>query len=332
MSAAALLRVDHLVKHFERTRGLAQVLAGAKRSVVHAVNGVSLTLQRGETLGLIGESGCGKSTLGRSILRLVEPDAGVIEFDGQDLAGLSAPAMARMRSRLQIIFQDPYASLNPRKSIREIVALPLKLHGDLPADEVNARVEAILARVGFRPDQFDRYPHQFSGGQRQRIGIARALVSKPDLVVCDEPVSALDVSIKAQILQLLGELKAEFNLTYLFVSHDIAAVGHLADRIAVMYLGRIVEIGRTADIINSPRHPYTRALLSAVPRLEPGAARTRIVLRGDLPSPMAPPGGCPFHTRCPEADERCAAEAPQFLPLDGSVTHSVSCWRSAPRE
>jgi peptide/nickel transport system ATP-binding protein/oligopeptide transport system ATP-binding protein len=332
MSAAALLRVEDLVKHFERTRGLAQVLAGAKRSVVHAVNGVSLTLQRGETLGLIGESGCGKSTLGRSILRLVEPDAGVIEFDGQDLAGLSAPAMARMRSRLQIIFQDPYASLNPRKSIREIVALPLKLHGDLPAAEVNARVEAILARVGFRPDQFDRYPHQFSGGQRQRIGIARALVSKPDLVVCDEPVSALDVSIKAQILQLLGELKAEFNLTYLFVSHDIAAVGHLADRIAVMYLGRIVEIGRTADIINSPRHPYTRALLSAVPRLEPGAARTRIVLRGDLPSPMAPPGGCPFHTRCPEADERCAAEAPQFLPLDGSVTHSVSCWRSAPRE
>jgi peptide/nickel transport system ATP-binding protein/oligopeptide transport system ATP-binding protein len=332
MSAAALLRVEDLVKHFERTRGLAQVLAGAKRSVVHAVNGVSLTLQRGETLGLIGESGCGKSTLGRSILRLVEPDAGVIEFDGQDLAALSAPAMARMRSRLQIIFQDPYASLNPRKSIREIVALPLKLHGDLPAAEVNARVEAILARVGFRPDQFDRYPHQFSGGQRQRIGIARALVSKPDLVVCDEPVSALDVSIKAQILQLLGELKAEFNLTYLFVSHDIAAVGHLADRIAVMYLGRIVEIGRTADIINSPRHPYTRALLSAVPRLEPGAARTRIVLRGDLPSPMAPPGGCPFHTRCPEADERCAAEAPQFLPLDGSVTHSVSCWRSAPRE
>ena len=332
MSAAALLRVEDLVKHFERTRGLAQVLAGAKRSVVHAVNGVSLTLQRGETLGLIGESGCGKSTLGRSILRLVEPDDGVIEFDGQDLAGLSAPAMARMRSRLQIIFQDPYASLNPRKSIREIVGLPLKLHGDLPAAELDARVEAILARVGFRPDQFDRYPHQFSGGQRQRIGIARALVSKPDLVVCDEPVSALDVSIKAQILQLLGELKTEFNLTYLFVSHDIAAVGHLADRIAVMYLGRIVEIGRTADIINSPRHPYTRALLSAVPRLEPGAARTRIVLRGDLPSPMAPPGGCPFHTRCPEADHRCAVEAPEFLPLDGSASHSVSCWRSVPHE
>lgn len=332
MSAAALLRVEHLVKHFERPRDLAQVLAGAKRSVVHAVNGVSLTLRRGETLGLIGESGCGKSTLGRSVLRLVEPDAGVIEFDGQDLTRLSAPAMARMRSRLQIIFQDPYASLNPRKSIREIVALPLKLHGNLPATETNARVEAILARVGFRPDQFDRYPHQFSGGQRQRIGIARALVSKPDLVVCDEPVSALDVSIKAQILQLLGELKTEFNLTYLFVSHDIAAVGHLADRIAVMYLGRIVEIGPTADIINSPQHPYTRALLSAVPRLEPGTARTRMVLRGDLPSPLAPPGGCPFHTRCPEADQRCAVEAPDFLPLDGSASHCVSCWRSAPRE
>ncbi len=330
--SAALLRVEGLVKHFERPRGLAQVLAGERRSVVHAVNGVSLTLRRGETLGLIGESGCGKSTLGRSILRLVEPGAGRIEFDGHELTGLAPAAMARMRSRLQIIFQDPYASLNPRKSIREIVALPLKLHGDLPAAEVDARVEAILARVGFRPDQFDRYPHQFSGGQRQRIGIARALVSKPDLVVCDEPVSALDVSIKAQILQLLGELKTEFNLTYLFVSHDIAAVGHLADRIAVMYLGRIVELGPTAQIINAPRHPYTRALLSAVPRLEPGGARTRMVLRGDLPSPLAVPGGCPFHTRCPEADQRCGEQAPEFLPMEGDASHCVSCFRSAPRE
>jgi oligopeptide/dipeptide ABC transporter ATP-binding protein len=329
---APLLRVDHLVKHFERRRSLAQLLAGEQRSVVHAVNGVSLTLRRGETLGLIGESGCGKSTLGRSILRLIEPDGGLIEFDGQSLTALSPPAMARLRSRLQIIFQDPYASLNPRKSIRQIVALPLKLHGDLAAAEVDARVEAILARVGFRPDQFDRYPHQFSGGQRQRIGIARALVSKPDLVVCDEPVSALDVSIKAQILELLGELKAEFNLTYLFVSHDIAAVGHLADRIAVMYLGEIVEVGPTAQIIKAPRHPYTQALLSAVPRLDPKAARARLVLRGDLPSPLKPPGGCKFHTRCPLADERCASDAPALLPLEGGAGHCVACWRSPSHE
>jgi oligopeptide/dipeptide ABC transporter ATP-binding protein len=329
---APLLRVDHLVKHFERRRSLAQLLAGEQRSVVHAVNGVSLTLRRGETLGLIGESGCGKSTLGRSILRLIEPDGGLIEFDGQSLTALSPPAMARLRSRLQIIFQDPYASLNPRKSIRQIVALPLQLHGGLAAAEVDARVEEILARVGFRPDQFDRYPHQFSGGQRQRIGIARALVSKPDLVVCDEPVSALDVSIKAQILELLGELKAEFNLTYLFVSHDIAAVGHLADRIAVMYLGEIVEVGPTAQIIKAPRHPYTQALLSAVPRLDPKAARARLVLRGDLPSPLKPPGGCKFHTRCPLADERCASDAPALLPLEGGAGHCVACWRSPSHE
>jgi oligopeptide/dipeptide ABC transporter ATP-binding protein len=325
---APLLRVEGLVKHFERPRSLAQRLTGEKRSVVHALNGVTLDVERGETLGLIGESGCGKSTLGRSILRLIEPNSGRTVFDGQDLSTMKAGEIMRMRSRLQIIFQDPYASLNPRKSIREIVSLPLQLHGSDSAEESNAQVERILERVGFRPDQFDRYPHQFSGGQRQRIGIARALVSRPALVVCDEPVSALDVSIKAQILELLGELKAEFNLTYIFVSHDIAAVGHLADRIAVMYLGEIVEIGRTMDIINQPQHPYTQALLSAVPRLVPDATRTRTVLRGDLPSPLNPPSGCKFHTRCPVAMPECASQAPRLTPLKLETTNSVACLRS----
>lgn len=324
---APLLRVEGLVKHFERPRSLAQRLTGEKRSVVHALNGVTLDVERGETLGLIGESGCGKSTLGRSILRLVEPSGGRTVFDGQDLSVMNAGDMMRMRSRLQIIFQDPYASLNPRKSIREIVSLPLQLHGNDSAEENIAQVERILARVGFRPDQFDRYPHQFSGGQRQRIGIARALVSRPALVVCDEPVSALDVSIKAQILELLGELKAEFNLTYIFVSHDIASVGHLADRIAVMYLGEIVELGRTLDIINHPQHPYTQALLSAVPRLVPDTTRTRTVLSGDLPSPLNPPSGCKFHTRCPVAMPECTAQAPRLDHLKLDAAHSVACLR-----
>ena len=325
-----LLRVNGLVKHFERPRSLAQRLVGEPRSVVHAVNGINLDIRRGETLGLIGESGCGKSTLGRTLLRLVEPSAGSILFDGQELTGLAPRPMAKLRSRLQIIFQDPYASLNPRKSIRDIVALPLRIHGQLTEDEIQARVSAILLRVGFRNDQFDRYPHQFSGGQRQRIGIARALVSRPDLVVCDEPVSALDVSIKAQILELLGELKAEFGLTYLFVSHDIASVGHLADRIAVMYLGQIVEIGHTQDIIDRPQHPYTQALLSAVPRLEPGTQRERLVLKGDLPSPLNPPSGCAFHTRCPVAMDSCSRRVPSLTPLAERPAHSVSCWKGHP--
>jgi oligopeptide/dipeptide ABC transporter ATP-binding protein len=327
VNTTPLLRAQGLTRHFERPRSLAQRLAREPRSVVHAVNGVDLTLWRGETLGLIGESGCGKSTLGRALLRLVEPGAGQLEFDGQDLLSLSPRQMRQMRARLQIIFQDPYASLNPRKSVRQIVALPLQLHGGLGAAEIDARVEAMLARVGFRPEQYDRYPHQFSGGQRQRIGIARALVSRPDLVVCDEPVSALDVSIKAQILELLAELKAEFSLTYLFVSHDIAAVGHIADRIAVMYLGRIVEIGPAAQLIEAPRHPYTQSLLSAVPRLAPGAPRQRVVLHGDLPSPLAPPSGCAFHTRCPVAMTSCSQSVPPLRALPGAPSHRVACLR-----
>ena len=324
---APLVRLEGLSKRFERPRSLAQRLTGAKRSIVHAVHEVDLDILRGETLGLIGESGCGKSTLGRSLLRLVEPSAGRVLFDGQDLRALSAAKMMRMRSRLQIIFQDPYASLNPRKSIRQIVALPLQLRRELPPDAVDARVEAVLERVGFRPDQFDRYPHQFSGGQRQRIGIARALVSRPELVVCDEAVSALDVSIKAQILELLAELKAEFGLTYLFVSHDIAAVGHIAQRIAVMYLGEIVEVGPVRQVIDAPRHPYTQALLSAVPRLQATHERKRIVLQGDLPSPLNPPGGCRFHTRCPVAMPACRSTHPTLQSRDGDALHRVACLR-----
>lgn len=325
-----LLRVNGLVKQFERPRSLVQRLMGEPRSVVHAVNGINLDIRRGETIGLIGESGCGKSTLGRTLLRLVEPTSGSILFDGQELTSLAERPMSRLRSRLQIIFQDPYASLNPRKSMREIVSLPLRIHGHLTEEVIQEQVSVILLRMGFRSDQFDRYPHQFSGGQRQRIGIARALVTRPDLVVCDEPVSALDVSIKAQILELLGELKTEFNLTYLFVSHDIATVGHLADRIAVMYLGQIVEIGRTQDIIDHPQHPYTQALLSAVPRLEPGVKRVRMMLKGDLPSPLRPPSGCTFHTRCPVAMDACSRSLPSLQLLADNAEHSVSCRKIHP--
>jgi oligopeptide/dipeptide ABC transporter ATP-binding protein len=323
-----LLRIVQLVKQFERPRSLAQRLLGQPRTTVHAVNGVDLEIRRGETLGLIGESGCGKSTLGRAVLRLIEPSAGRIFFAGQELTHLPSGPMTRLREKLQIIFQDPYASLNPRKSIRDIVALPLRLYGQLSSVEIDQQVEEILTRVGFRSDQFDRYPHQFSGGQRQRIGIARALVSRPDLVVCDEPVSALDVSIKAQILELLSELKKEFNLTYLFVSHDIATVGHLADRIAVMYLGKIVEIGQAADVIHRPQHPYTQALLSAVPRLIPGQQRQRILLKGDLPSPMSLPLGCAFSSRCPVAMDVCREQSPSLTSSITSAEHQVSCWKS----
>lgn len=321
----SILSVRGLVKHYEKNRSLVERMLGKPRSVVHAVNNVSLDVRRGETLGLIGESGCGKSTLGRTVLRLHEPTAGTIRFDGSDMTALDARSLMRLRPRMQIVFQDPYASLNPRKTVREIVGMPLLIQGMADAAQRNERVHAMLRRVGLRDDQFGRYPHQFSGGQRQRIGIARALITHPDLVVCDEPVSALDVSIKAQILELLSELKAELGLTYLFISHDIAVVAHLADRIAVMYLGEIVEVGETHDIMQSPRHPYTRALMSAVPRVEAHGRRQRIVLKGDLPSPLAPPSGCKFHTRCPDAMPQCTTRAPQALAMNATGTHQAAC-------
>ena len=320
-----ILTVTRLVKHYEQSRSIADRLTGKPQTTVHAVNDVSFVIERGETLGLIGESGCGKSTLGRAILRLHEPTSGSVQFDGTDITALNDKAMTKMRSRMQIVFQDPYASLNPRRTVKQIVGLPLSIQGTATPAERDERVQAMLKRVGLRADQFARYPHQFSGGQRQRIGIARALITRPDLVICDEPVSALDVSIKAQILELLSDLKAEFGLTYLFISHDIAVVGYLADRIAVMYLGEIVEIGPTREVMESPKHPYTRALMSAVPRVEIQGKRQRIVLKGDLPSPLHPPAGCKFHTRCPNVMPECSIRAPKAIAMNAGGTHLVAC-------
>ena len=325
MMRPPILSVQELVKQYEKKRSPIERMLGKPRTLVHAVNGVSLDVARGETLGLIGESGCGKSTLGRTILRLHKPTAGTVRFDGADITTIGPQELMRLRARMQIVFQDPYASLNPRKTVREIVGMPLLIQGMTDPAQRDERVHAMLRRVGLRDDQFGRYPHQFSGGQRQRIGIARALVTNPELVVCDEPVSALDVSIKAQILELLSELKAELGLTYLFISHDIAVVAHLADRIAVMYLGEIVEIGPSSELMANPRHPYTRALMSAVPRLDAHGRRQRIVLKGDLPSPLAPPSGCKFHTRCPDAMPRCATQVPEAIRINPDGSHQVSC-------
>jgi oligopeptide/dipeptide ABC transporter ATP-binding protein len=319
----ALVEARGLVKAYPLARTLAARLTRTPAPAVRAVNGVDLDIARGETLGLIGESGCGKSTLGRLLIRLHDPTGGSIRFDGQDITALSEDALRPLRPRMQIVFQDPYASLNPRRTVREIVGLPLALHAGLRGAEAETRILQMLDRVGLARAHMDRYPHQFSGGQRQRIGIARALILKPEFVVCDEPVSALDVSVQAQVLGLLRDLRAEMGLTLLFVSHDLAVVAHLAHRIAVMYLGAIVEEGPRDAVTKRPAHPYTRALLAAVPRLDqPGAPRKRH-LGGDLPSPLAPPPGCPFHPRCPEAGPRCAREAPRAVPLEAG--HRAAC-------
>jgi peptide/nickel transport system ATP-binding protein/oligopeptide transport system ATP-binding protein len=326
MTTAPLLRVERLTKHYLGRRSLAQRLTGVPQTVVRAVSDVSLEVGRGEVLGLIGESGCGKSTLGRAILRLHEPTSGKVVFDGVDVTALDAQALKAMRRRMQIIFQDPYASLNPRRTVAEIVGLPLRLHGLASSDdEVRDKVAAMIERVGMKANQLDRYPHQFSGGQRQRIGIARALVSNPDFIVCDEPVSALDVSIQAQIIELLLELKRELSLTYLFISHDISVIGYLSDRVAVMYLGEIVEMGPVEAVLSRPRHPYTQSLMSAVPEVDHPGHRTRVRLKGDLPSPMNPPSGCKFHTRCPLATEVCRSTPPRTE--DVGSGHVAACHR-----
>ena len=315
-SLTPLLQVQDLVKYYSSGG-----LFGGGAPPVRAVDGVSFDVARGETLALVGESGCGKSSAGRTILRLQEPTGGRVVFEGNDVFSLDRTSLRRLRRRMQIIFQDPYSSLNPRMSVGSAVAEGIEIHRLARGADVGRRVGALLEEVGLDPGYARRYPHEFSGGQRQRIGIARALAVEPSFIVCDEPVSALDVSVQAQVLNLLADLQRERGLTYLFIAHDLAVVRQIAHRVAVMYLGRIVESGPTETLLAEPRHPYTVALLSAVPEPDPARKQVRIVLSGDLPSPSNPPPGCPFHTRCwhPAKDARCRTEVPLLRPVGGTV-------------
>jgi oligopeptide/dipeptide ABC transporter ATP-binding protein len=311
-AAEPLLSVRNLKKYFPIRRGVLSRLA----AYVKAVDDISFDINRGETLGLVGESGCGKTTAGRSILRLIEPDDGSVRFDGVDLLGLSKKDLRRKRRDMQLIFQDPYASLNPRMTIRSIVGEPFAIHHLASGLDREHQVADLLKTVGLDPAVMNRYPHEFSGGQRQRIGIARSLALKPKLVVADEPVSALDVSIQAQIINLLADLQQQFGLTYLFISHAIPVIEHISSRIGVMYLGKLVEVGTSAQICLAPKHPYTQALLSAVPIPDPAAKKNRVVLRGDVPTPINPPTGCRFHTRCPIAIDRCKVDEPALRKVE----------------
>ena len=311
-----LLEVDNLKKYFPVRGGI----FGKTMAHVKAVDGVSFTLRKGETLGLVGESGSGKATTGRAILRLIEPSGGRVRFDGQDVLTLGKKELRALRRRMQIIFQDPYASLNPRMTVGSIVGEPFAIHKIASGEERVHRVEALLMRVGLSADQMRRYPHEFSGGQRQRIGVARALALNPEFIIGDEPVSALDVSVQAQVINLLEDLQKEFGLTYLIIAHDLSVVRHISHRIAVMYLGKIVEIADNEVLYGDPQHPYTEALLSAVPVPDPRRKQKRIVLKGDIPSPINPPSGCVFHTRCPIAEDRCKTELPELRTLpDGRI-------------
>ena len=317
-----LLEVTDLVKHFPIKEG---IVIDREVARVRAVDGVSLTLREGETLGLVGESGCGKSTLCRAILQLTQPTEGSVRFEGQELVGLSRGDLQPLRRQMQMIFQAPFASLNPRKRVGQIVGDPLALHGLAKGAELKRRVQELLDRVGLQAEHYNRYPHEFSGGQRQRIGIARALALQPKLIIADEPVSALDVSIQAQIINLLDDLQDEFGLSYIFVAHDLGVVRHVSDRVAVMYLGKIVEDAPAAKLYERPIHPYTNALLSAVPIPDPkmNAAREPLVLEGDVPSPIDPPSACRFHTRCPWATEICSTEEPAMLEYEAG--HTAAC-------
>lgn len=318
----ALLQVTDLVKHFPITRG---IVFRSQVGAVRAVDGISLSVSAGETLGLVGESGCGKSTAGRTITKLLDPTSGSIMFDGREISGLSRREMRPLRREMQIIFQDPYSSLNPRHTIGTIVAAPFRIQGVKPEKGLKAEVQSLLERVGLNPEHYNRYPHEFSGGQRQRIGIARAIALRPRLIVCDEPVSALDVSIQAQVVNLLEDIQEEFNLAYIFVAHDLSVVRHISDRVVVMYLGKLMEMTSRDKLYTRPAHPYTQALLSAVPIPDPdiGELRERVLLTGDIPSPINPPSGCVFHTRCFKAQDRCKSEVPLVRELEPG--HQIAC-------
>lgn len=317
-----LVAVKDLTKYFPIRRG---ALLKRRRGYIKAVDGVNFDILQGETLGLVGETGCGKTTVGRTILKLYEPTSGEVLFGGVDIAGLNGAELRRMRRRMQMIFQDPYASLNPRKTVGGIVGAPLEVHRILRGKEKTARVQELLEMVGLNPYFINRFPHEFSGGQRQRIGIARALALNPDLIICDEPISSLDVSIQAQVVNLLEELQEKLGLTYLFIAHDLSMVRHISDRMAVMYLGKIVELADRNEIYLNPLHPYTQALMSAVPVPDPDVAvrRERIILKGDIPSPADPPQGCNFNTRCPVAVEQCFVNDPEYRMI--SPGHYVAC-------